>query len=87
MKNTHNIPEFAPDRNGPVPTPITDDDVELTPKEEAAVANPTPPDEQLAKIEKKLERDATAANQLPDQEQLKNFETKLEHDDGGNQPS
>ena len=66
---------------------VAKEDVELTPKEEAAAANQMPPDEHLAKIEKKLEHDAEAANQLPQTEQLAKFEKKLEHDDSGNQPS
>ena len=66
---------------------IANDEVELTPKEEATVANHLHPDEHTAKIEKKLEHDAAAANRLPETEQLAKFEKKLEHDDSGNQPS
>jgi hypothetical protein len=66
---------------------LAKDEVELTPKEEAAVANHLPPDEHSANIEMKLEKDAAAANRLPETEQLAKFEKKLEHDDSGNQPS
>ena len=69
------------------PVAVEDDDIELTPKEEAAAANHLPPDEHGVKIEKKLEHDAAAANRLPQTEQLAKFEKKLEHDDSGNQPS
>jgi len=85
MKDNHDIAESVPDKVGA--GPVANDDVELTPKEEAAVANPSPPDEHVAKIEKKLEHDAAVANQLPETEQLAKFEKKLEHDDTGNQPS
>jgi len=84
MKDNHNIAESVPDKVG---AGLTADDVELTPKEEAAVANHLPPDEHGAKIEKKLEQDAAAANRLPQTEQLAKFGKKLEHDDSGNQPS
>ena len=69
------------------PGATADDEVELTPKQEAAVANQSHPDEHTEKIEKKLEHDAAAANRLPETEQLAKFEKKLEHDDSGNQPS
>ena len=76
-----------PDKAVAGPVAVADDDVELTPKEEAAVVSHLRPDEHVAKIEKKLEHDAAAANQLPETEQLAKFEKKLEHDDSGNQPS
>ena len=85
MKDKHDIAESVPDKTGAAS--VADDDVELTPKEEAAVANHLPPDEHVAKIEKKLEHDAETANRLPQTEQLAKFEKKLEHDDSGNQPS
>jgi len=87
MKDKHDIAESVPDKAGAGPGAAADENVELTPKEEAAVASHSPPDEHVAKIEKKLELDAAAANQLPPKEQLKKFEKKLEHDDSGNQPS
>ena len=87
MKDKHDIAESVPDKAGAGPVAVPDDDVELTPKEEAAAANHLPPDEHAAKIEKKLEHDAAAANRLPQTEQLSKFEKKLEHDDSGNQPS
>jgi hypothetical protein len=86
MKNKHDM-ESVPDKAGAGPVTVPDDDVELTPKEEAAATGHLPPDEHLAKIEKKLEHDAAAANRLPENEQLAKFEKKLEHDDSGNQPS
>ena len=87
MKDKNDIAESVPDKAGPGRVAVTDDDVELTPKEEAAAANHLPPDEHAAKIEKKLEHDAAAANRLPQTEQLSKFEKKLEQDDSGNQPS
>jgi hypothetical protein len=87
MKDKHDVAESVPDKAGAGAAASADDDVELTPKEEAAAANQLPPDEHVAKIEKKLEHDAAAANRLPQTEQLAKFEKKLEHDDSGNQPS
>ena len=87
MKDKPDTAEPAPDKAVAGPVSVPDDDVELTPKEEAAAANHLPPDEHSAKIEKKLEHDAAAANRLPQTEQLAKFEKKLEHDDSGNQPS
>jgi len=87
MKDKHDIAESVPDKAGAGAAAGADDDFELTPKEEAAVANHLPPDEHVAKIEKKMEHDAAAANRLPQTEQLAKFEKKLEHDDSGNQPS
>jgi hypothetical protein len=87
MKDKPDIADSAPQKAGAGPVEVAEDDVELTPKEEAAVASPLPPDEHSAKIEKKLEHDAAAANRLPQKEQLAKFEKKLEHDDSGNQPS
>ncbi len=87
MKDKHDIAESVPDKAGAAPVAVAGDDVELTAKEEAAVGSHSAPEEQLAKIEKKLEHDAAAANQLPQTEQLAKFEKKLEHDDSGNQPS
>ena len=87
MKDKHDIAKSVPDKGGAEPAAVADDDVELTPKEEAAAANLLPLDEHLAKIEKKLEQSATAANRLPQSEQMAKFEKKLEHDDSGNQPS
>jgi hypothetical protein len=87
MKDKHDIVASVPEKAGAGPVAVADDDVELTPKEEAAAASHLPPDEYSAKIEKKLEHDAAAANQLPQTEQLAKFEKKLEHDDSGNQPS
>jgi hypothetical protein len=85
MKDKQDIAESVPDKAGAGPVAVVDDDVELTPKEEAAAASHLAPDEHLAKIEEKLEHDAAAANRLP-KEQLAKFEKKLEHDDSGNQP-
>jgi hypothetical protein len=87
MKEKHDIAESVPEKASAGAVAVADDDVELTPKEEAAVASHLPPDEHLARIEQKLEHDATAANRLPQTEQLAKFEKKLEHDDSGNQPS
>jgi len=87
MKDKHDISESVPDKAGAGPGAAADENVELTSKEEAAVASHLPPDEHVAKIEKKLEHDAAAANRLPQSEQLKKFEKKLEQDDSGNQPS
>ena len=88
MKDKHDIAESVPDKAAAGPVAVGDGDIELTPKEEAAVASDLPrPDEHVAKIEKKLEQDAAAANRLPETEQLAKFEKKLEHDDSGNQPS
>ena len=87
MKDQHDIAESVPDKGGVRPVTGAVPDVELTPKEEAAAATLVPADEQLAKIEQKLEHDATVANQLPKAIQLAKFEQKLEHDDSGNQPS
>jgi hypothetical protein len=87
MKDKHHLPESVPDKAGSGPAAAADENVDLTPKEEAAVASHLPPDEHVAKIEKKLEQDAAAANRLPQNEQLKKFEKKLEQDDSGNQPS
>ena len=87
MKDKHDIAESATDKAGAEPVEVSDDDVELTPKEEAAAASHLPPDEHVAKIEKKLEHDAETASRLPQTEQLAKFEKKLEHDDSGNQPS
>ena len=87
MKDKHDIAESVPACGGAVSVAVADDDVELTPKEEAAAANHLPPDEHSAKIEKKLEQDAAAANRLTQTEQLAKFEKKLERDDSGNQPS
>ena len=89
MKDKQDIGRSVPDKAGVEPATVADDSVELTPKEEAeaAAADHLPPDEHLAKIEKKLEHDAAAANRLPETEQLAKFEKKLEHDDSGNQPS
>ena len=87
MKDEPEIAKSVPDKVGLGPVSVPYDDVELTPKEEAVVANHLPPEEQLVKIEKKLEHEAAEANQLPRTQQLKKFETKLEHDDPGNQPS
>ena len=86
MEEKHDISEPVPEKSV-WPTAVADENVELTPKEEAAAANHLPPDEHVAKIEKKLEHDAAAANRLPETEQLAKFEKKLEHDDSGNQPS
>ena len=86
MKDKHDIAEPVPDNAGAGPVAVADEDVELTPKEEAAAANHLAPDEHSAKIEEKLEHDAAAANRLPQTEQLAKFEKKLEHDDSGNQP-
>ena len=85
MKDNHDIAESVPDKDGA--GPVADDDVELTPKEEAAVANHLPPDEQVVELKERLEHDAAVANRLPQTEQLAKFEKKLEHDDSGNQPS
>ena len=87
MKDKHDIAESVPEKPGAGSVACAEDDFELTPKEEAAVASPLPLDEHSARIEKKLEHDATAANRLPESEQLAKFENKLEHDDSGNQPS
>jgi len=87
MTDKHNKAESVPGKAGAGPATAGDVEVELTPKEEAAVANHLPPDEHSEKIEKKLEHDAAAANRLPKTEQLAKFEKKLEHDDSGNQPS
>jgi len=88
MKDKHYyIAESVSEYGGAGSVAVADDDVELTPKEEAAAANHLPPDEHGAKIEKKLEQDAAAANRLPQTEQLAKFGKKLEHDDSGNQPS
>jgi hypothetical protein len=87
MKDKPDIAESVPVKTVAGPIAVADDDVELTPKEEAAVASHLPPDEHSAKLEKKLELDAAAANRLPQTEQLAKFEKKLEHDDSGNQPS
>ena len=87
MKDNHDSSESVPDKAGAGPVAASDENVELTPKEEAAVASHLPRDEHVAKIEKKLEQDAAAANRLPPNEQLKKFEKKLEDDDSGNQPS
>jgi hypothetical protein len=83
----NDIAESVPDKGGAGRVVVTNDDLELTQKEEAEVASRSRPDEHVAKIEKKLEHDAEAANRLPQTEQLKKFEKKLEHDDSGNQPS
>jgi len=74
MKDKHDIAKSVPDKAGVGPVTVADDDVELTPKEEATAANHLPLDEHLAKIEKKLEHDAEAANRLPQTEQLAKFE-------------
>ena len=87
MKDKHDIAESVPACGGAGSVAVADDDVELTPKEEAAAANHLPPDEHSAKIEKKLEQDAAAANRLTQTEQLAKFKRKLERDDSGNQPS
>ena len=87
MKDKYNIAEFVSDYGGTGTVAVADDEVELTPKEEAAAVNHLPPDEHGAKVEKKLDQDAAAANRLPQTEQLAKFEKKLEHDDSGNQPS
>jgi len=87
VKDKYNIAESVWDKTGDGSVAVADDDVELTPKEEAAAASHFPPDEHGAKIEKKLEQDAAAANRLPQTEQLAKFGKKLEHDDSGNQPS
>jgi hypothetical protein len=87
MKDKHDIAESVPGKAGVGPVAVGGDDVEVTAKEEAAIANHSAPEEQLAKIEKKLEHDAAEANRLPRTEQLVKFEKKLEHDDSGNQPS
>ena len=64
MKDQHDIAESVPEKASAGPIAVADDDVELTPKEEAVVASHLPPDEQLAKIEQKLEHDAAAANRV-----------------------
>jgi homoserine acetyltransferase len=89
MNDKHDIAESMPDKAGvkAVAVAVAEEDVELTPKEEAAAANHMPPEEHLVKIEEKIEHDAVVANQLPQTEQLTKFEKKLEHDDSGNQPS
>ena len=87
MEDKDDIAESVPDKAGAGPVAVTDDNIELTPKEEAAAANTVRPDEHVAKIEKKLEHDAETASRLPQTEQLAKFEKKLEHDDSGNQPS
>jgi len=66
MKDKNDIAESAPEQDGARPVAVADEDIELTPKEEAVVANHLPPNEHSAKIEKKLEHDAAAANRLPD---------------------
>ena len=86
MKDKHDIGESVLAKAA-ADLVVAKEDVELTPKEEAAAANQMPPDEHLAKIEQKLEQDAATANRLPQTEQLSKFEKKLEHDDSGNQPS
>ena len=89
MKDKHDIAESVLDKAGTkaVAVAVAEEEVELTPKEEAVAANHMPPEEHLAKIEEKLEHDAAVANQLPQTEQLAKFEKKLERDDSGNQPS
>ena len=47
-----------PDKAVAGPVAVADDDVELTPKEEAAAANHLPPDEHAAKIIKKEHDDS-----------------------------
>ena len=87
MKDKNNQAELGPDKGSVQPVEVAEDDFELTPKDEAAAATLSPPDEHLAKIEKKLEHDAADANRLPQAQQWVQFEKKLEHDDSGNQPS
>ena len=60
MKDKHDNAESLPEKGGVRPATVTNADVELTPKEEVAAETLVPPDEQLAKIEKKLEHEATA---------------------------
>ncbi len=83
----HDIAGSGLDKGGVLPFTDPEADGELTPKEEAVVATQLPRDEQLVKINQKLEHDAAIANRLPETEQLRKYETKLEHDDSGNQPS
>ena len=74
MKDKHDIAESVPDKGGVRPVTVTEEDADLTPREEADSAILTPPDEQLAKIEKKLEHKTKVANHLPKAVQLAKFE-------------
>ena len=87
MKDKEDIAKIVPGKAGVGPVAVAGDEVEVTAKEEAAIANHSGPEEELEKIEEKLEHKAAEANRLPRKEQLAKFEKKLEHDDSGNQPS